>query len=294
MKRKKINSQSLIEYTTLLALVAAAVVAMRVFLTRSVQERYRQSADVFGQGEQYVRGKVIDQSGESPLTKLPPLVEETKDLGCEYVSGYVQSLSREYFGYDEPDPEHPGRLLHYPGLREQERDFYRSALMIEETLLELGGDASAQARLTRGRQAQAKRTQAIDKAKELNDQAGELEREAAAKEEEAARAANDEQRQELLEEAADLRAEASDLRDVALSQSEQLNRQAAGLEGQATAGSSAESESGNRDVDDQVRQLQKAAERFRQQAQQKDRAAQAKAQKIQKLKQDNATCFGNS
>ncbi len=35
---------------------AAALIAMRVFMVRAVQEKYRQSADVFGQGEQYEPG----------------------------------------------------------------------------------------------------------------------------------------------------------------------------------------------------------------------------------------------
>lgn len=53
MKRKLNKSQSLIEYCVLIGIFTAAMVAMRVFMVRAFQEKYRQSADVFGQGEQY-------------------------------------------------------------------------------------------------------------------------------------------------------------------------------------------------------------------------------------------------
>jgi len=57
MKRRQNKAQSLIEYSILIAIFAAALVAMRVFMVRAVQEKYRQSADVFGQGEQYEPGE---------------------------------------------------------------------------------------------------------------------------------------------------------------------------------------------------------------------------------------------
>ena len=58
MKRRKDNrGQYLLEQALLIALVAAALVGMRVFLARVVQDKFRQSADVFGQGEQYAPGR---------------------------------------------------------------------------------------------------------------------------------------------------------------------------------------------------------------------------------------------
>lgn|GEM_PF-1830356 len=51
------------EYAVLFALVAAALVGMRVFFTRAVQEKFRQSADVFGGGEQYSPGRTSTSGG---------------------------------------------------------------------------------------------------------------------------------------------------------------------------------------------------------------------------------------
>ncbi|MFH0763275.1 MAG: hypothetical protein V1925_05250 [Candidatus Omnitrophota bacterium] len=55
---KKINSkaQVLLEYALLIILVVAALVAMRYYIIGAVQEKYRQSGDVFGEGEQYEKG----------------------------------------------------------------------------------------------------------------------------------------------------------------------------------------------------------------------------------------------
>lgn len=44
------------EYAVVIAVIAAALMAMRVYFVRAVQERYRQSADVFGEGQQYQEG----------------------------------------------------------------------------------------------------------------------------------------------------------------------------------------------------------------------------------------------
>lgn len=72
---KKITNlgQFALEYAVLIIIVVAALLAMRVFMSRAVQERYRVSADVFGQGEQYAKGvtKVTDLDGPT-LTVSPP------------------------------------------------------------------------------------------------------------------------------------------------------------------------------------------------------------------------------
>ncbi len=54
--RKHSKSQSVLAYTALIGLVTAALVILSVYLRRSIQGRYRQSADVFGQGAQYEPG----------------------------------------------------------------------------------------------------------------------------------------------------------------------------------------------------------------------------------------------
>lgn len=50
------RAQSFVEYAVLIALIAAVIVGMKVFMVRAVQEKFRQSADIFGQGEQYEKG----------------------------------------------------------------------------------------------------------------------------------------------------------------------------------------------------------------------------------------------
>ncbi len=49
----KNKAQGLLAYMIFLAVIVGALIAMRFFLTRTVQEKYRQSADVWGEGEQY-------------------------------------------------------------------------------------------------------------------------------------------------------------------------------------------------------------------------------------------------
>ena len=56
MKRKNNQAQSFIVYCVLIAVVAGVLIAMRVFLLRQVQDKFRQSADVFGGAEQYQKG----------------------------------------------------------------------------------------------------------------------------------------------------------------------------------------------------------------------------------------------
>lgn len=53
MQRKNKQAQSVLEYAVLIIIVVAALLAMRIYMLRAVQEKYRQSADVFGEGEQY-------------------------------------------------------------------------------------------------------------------------------------------------------------------------------------------------------------------------------------------------
>lgn len=44
------------EYAVFIVVLAAALMAIRIYFLRAVQEKYRQSADVFGGGDQYERG----------------------------------------------------------------------------------------------------------------------------------------------------------------------------------------------------------------------------------------------
>lgn len=47
------KGQSVLAYTILIIIIASALIAMRTYFLRAVQEKYRQTADVFGGGEQY-------------------------------------------------------------------------------------------------------------------------------------------------------------------------------------------------------------------------------------------------
>ncbi|MDD2752359.1 MAG: hypothetical protein PHN59_04440 [Candidatus Omnitrophica bacterium] len=46
-------AQGVLAYVVFIAVVTGALVAMKFYLLRTVQEKYRQSSDVWGEGEQY-------------------------------------------------------------------------------------------------------------------------------------------------------------------------------------------------------------------------------------------------
>lgn len=48
-----------LEYSILILVITAALVAMAAYLRTNIQERYRQGGNVFGEGEQYEPGKTI-------------------------------------------------------------------------------------------------------------------------------------------------------------------------------------------------------------------------------------------
>jgi Flp pilus assembly pilin Flp len=55
MRRKNRRSlaQSILEYTVVMIVVVAALIAMFGFLKRHLQAKWQESADTFGQGRQY-------------------------------------------------------------------------------------------------------------------------------------------------------------------------------------------------------------------------------------------------
>ena len=53
MKRKYLKAMSTIEYGLLIAIVAAALLGINIYLKRAVCGRFRQVADIFGFGRQY-------------------------------------------------------------------------------------------------------------------------------------------------------------------------------------------------------------------------------------------------
>ena len=67
MQRRKNKAQSFTEYAILIGLAVAVLIGIRVYMLRTVQEKFRQAADVFGQGEQYEKG--VTQVTETGLRR---------------------------------------------------------------------------------------------------------------------------------------------------------------------------------------------------------------------------------
>jgi chromosome segregation ATPase len=95
--------------------VIVALVAMKVFLTRSVQSKYRDGADVFGGGEQYAKGtRVTNLDGATlPPPVTPPVIIED----CPYVVAEVERLETDI-----------------ANLRKQADDYDKAAAQIEEAI----------------------------------------------------------------------------------------------------------------------------------------------------------------
>lgn len=119
--KKENKAQSYLEYGVLIALVAIALVAMRMYFVRAVQEKYRQSADVFGEGEQYVKGatKVTEKSSFTDISETP----DSRNP-CPSVTAQVAGLEREIQGYDMVEE---GVTTHFKGLLERAASFEDSA-----------------------------------------------------------------------------------------------------------------------------------------------------------------------
>lgn len=62
MQKRLIKAQTILTYVVLIAVMVGVIIAMRIFLVRAIQAKFRESADAIGQGEQYEKGKteVID------------------------------------------------------------------------------------------------------------------------------------------------------------------------------------------------------------------------------------------
>lgn len=91
MWRRKSKAQSFIGYAILIAVVVAALLAMRVYLVRIMQEKFRQAADTFGQGEQYEKGRTLETTSHGETFVVPELPPEPKDL-CGFVCAKISLL----------------------------------------------------------------------------------------------------------------------------------------------------------------------------------------------------------
>jgi len=59
MKKKRNKAQAILEYAVLVAVVIAAFLGMRTYVLKSVQAKFKSSADTIGQGEQYEPGVTV-------------------------------------------------------------------------------------------------------------------------------------------------------------------------------------------------------------------------------------------
>ncbi|MFA5145732.1 MAG: hypothetical protein WC723_07055 [Candidatus Omnitrophota bacterium] len=76
MKKRGNRSQVFAEYVILIAIVAAVLIGMRIYTERALQQKFRESADVFGEGEQYAKGVTVatySDAPEPPGTPITPV-----------------------------------------------------------------------------------------------------------------------------------------------------------------------------------------------------------------------------
>lgn len=81
-KLKQKKGQSYLAYAVLIAVVVAVFLGMKVFVGRALQEKFRQSADSIGQGEQYEPGvtRVGDSDSANPC---PAAIAQVMDLDAK-------------------------------------------------------------------------------------------------------------------------------------------------------------------------------------------------------------------
>lgn len=92
--KKKNKAQSFLEYSILIVIVAIALFCMKLYFGRAVQEKYRQSADVFGEGEQYATG--VTESIDETKGYIPgiPKQADAKD-SCVNILARIDMLENE-------------------------------------------------------------------------------------------------------------------------------------------------------------------------------------------------------
>jgi len=116
MLSKSLNqkkAQSFITYTMLIVIVVAALLAMRVYFLRAMQDKIRQTADVFGQGEQYEKGVTVETPTDAEGIEITLPSSEADE--CKKITGIVSALENQV-----------------SALREQANDFNKALLGLEE------------------------------------------------------------------------------------------------------------------------------------------------------------------
>ena len=118
MKKQGNRAQVFTEYVILIALVAAVLFGMRIYMERAVQQKFRESADVFGEGEQYAKGITTATYNDTPGTPTDPIVP-THDI-CPGLLSKIEVLEEEI-----------------RDLNERAESFEQSALNLNNTVTEL-------------------------------------------------------------------------------------------------------------------------------------------------------------
>lgn len=88
------NGQTIIQYAALIIIIVGAFMVMRPFITRSIQEKYRDTADVFGQGRTYAKGvtQVTSLDGSAAAVTATNVAGRRS---CADVSSDVASLRNQ-------------------------------------------------------------------------------------------------------------------------------------------------------------------------------------------------------
>lgn len=92
LNRRK--AQALLTYSVLIAVVIAALLGMRVYFIRAMQDKIRQSADVFGQGEQYEKGLTIKTNSDAAGIEIEPVTPIAASIYAK-ITGIVSALEEE-------------------------------------------------------------------------------------------------------------------------------------------------------------------------------------------------------
>ena len=126
------RAQSLIQYALLFALLTAALLAMRPYLTRSVQGRFRQGIDAYGQGEQYETG--VTRVSEN--SNFRDIIPDTPDRDtCPNLRVRIENAQRQvdsFIGFERENLTRAQELRDYALTLRPEQ-----AVMIIRTVEEL-------------------------------------------------------------------------------------------------------------------------------------------------------------
>ncbi len=94
---RKNSGQEFSEYSLLMVIVVAVLVGMFFYLARSVQQKYRQGADSFASGEQYVKGSQLAAPSASGALYHFAEVGETH-FSCSQLTASVRRLEDRIYG----------------------------------------------------------------------------------------------------------------------------------------------------------------------------------------------------